>query len=176
MSDWKPLILLIALSAVGCWNAGDSGDDTESDSDTDADSDADTDADTDSDSDSDTSSDTDSGSDIGDTDSHTDPDVQECMDEFNAWPCPCHGDCEDGTGYILYYPDNVTITDPGFWSPSVQEYEVGVALFMCSSCTPCGESYTIKINDTWTTTDILGLCEKVVAENGACGGCLTTNK
>jgi hypothetical protein len=153
--------------AAGCSHVGDAGGadaSTDADADTDADTDADADADTDTDADADTDVDT-------DTDTVA-PEILECLAEYDG-PCECEGDCQDGFGYVVFYPEEAGEFPFDTW-PSEELLAAGVGWLYCSICTECDEWHRIKPDGEWIEVDMYEFCAFVVAYDAECGGCLVT--
>ncbi len=142
---------------------GDADSDSDTDTDTDIDSDTDTDIDTDVDSDSDTDTDT-------DTDTVTDPDILECLENYD-WECECFGDCEDGFGYVVLYPQDAGDFPSGV-HPQEELLEVGVGWYYCSQCSGCVEWHRIISEYGWREVTAFEFCEFIVQYDQECGDCL----
>ncbi len=154
---------------------------TITDMDTSSDIDTDTAADTvatDTQTDTGTITDTDTGSDIdtdtaADSETETDTDLLTCIAGLGT--CTCYGECEDGFGYTMHYPDT---EDPGtdnWMSPSAQLSEVGIAWYFCSVCESCGSFTKVKDDEgQWISVSKEEYCQRIIEINKECNNCLVT--
>ncbi|MBN2802175.1 MAG: hypothetical protein JXR91_03680 [Deltaproteobacteria bacterium] len=186
------ILMFLTLSFVitSCYKSGGSAKD--SDSETYANTDSTSNFSTDSDSGSVTDTQTDTGSitdtatnsdididtdidtnTIADSETETDTDILGCIAGLGT--CSCYGDCEDGFGYTMHYPDT---EDPGtdnWMSPSLELSEAGIAWYFCSVCGSCGSFTKIKDGDgQWTSVSKKEYCQRIIDVNKECNNCLVT--
>jgi hypothetical protein len=98
------------------------------------------------------------------------PSLEECLETYAG--CGCELGCMDGFWSALFYP-SAAGQFPSDINPPQELLEVAVAKYECSVCT-CEESWHIRIDGEWAAVDLQGFCQHIVAQDTACGGCLTT--
>ena len=117
----------------------------------------------------------------GDADTEVDPDadvpidaaIADCLATYD-WGCECHGECEDGFGHTVLYPETAGEFSSTI-SPSAELLEAGVAYYFCSVCEPCDEWHRIKPDDEWIDVSLREFCTFIVQYDEGCGGCLATS-
>ena len=118
--------------------------------------------------------DTDSVKDTAPPPTDSDPRYQECLDRI-GWDCTCHGDCEDGFGYTMYYPNTAGVDPAPDCYPSQELRDVGIAWYYCSICSQCEEWSRVKDDDgNWIDVSKEAFCRVVVETQDACDDCIVT--
>jgi hypothetical protein len=175
------MLMILGLSAAtaGCKNVDEESKDSESET---AQSDSDVDADTDSDSDSDSDTDTDTDTDAdADSETETDPEMLACFDRYSGCT-ECMGDCMDGFGYEVNYPEDAWVSDTDSFSisPSAELEAASVTYYFCSVCGNCGKELKIRPLDEygtpgdWKDVTYREFCQYLLDYNKACDDCLET--
>ena len=100
-----------------------------------------------------------------------DPDVLACVQTYSG--CACEPGCVDGFSETIWYDPADGGPFPSDTSPTPELLAIGVARYQCSVCS-CGESWSIRDGESWRDVGVLEMCERIVSQDRACGGCLET--
>jgi hypothetical protein len=98
-----------------------------------------------------------------------DTDVQACLQAYSG--CPCEPGCVDGFSDFVWYPSDAGGPFPEGTSPPPELLAIGIARYQCSICS-CDESWSIQEAEGWRDAGALEMCERIVAYDRSCVGCL----